>query len=552
VKVPVVVGINRTQDASYCVMSGYSIVVAIQKERLTREKHAWGKCGDVATVYREVAPVRGSVDVVVECYSCDSERLNMQRYHDELRAALELTTTSRVVEISHHLAHVYSCMPFLQSDNAAVMVVDFMGSDVLNMSEDFPGKAMAKPDAVEVSSFYHVSDKQHVRCVGKQLWRRDRKVPVGLGCFYYYLTQLFFPGEGNEGKVMGLSAYGDGTRLHLPSIEIDGLSVRIPDRWLDIFLNTERGSLAPQRAGYSSYGADLAAAGQRVFEEAMGQLADWVLRSTGAESLTIAGGTALNCVANSYLVRQLGSVPVSLPPAPHDGGTAVGCAIYGAMKVAGVRRVEWASDFLGPEQDSSAIEAAIHAPGLQVTAPENLSEMCAARLANGDVVALYHGRSELGPRALGHRSILANPFDKNTKDFINASIKGREAFRPLAPVVLLSDAAIYFHLASPSPFMQFAVQVRSEWRDKLAAITHIDGTARLQTITDSESHNLFLADVLSHFKRLTGIGVLLNTSLNGPGEPIVERPNEAVRLFMSTAIDALVLPPYIILKQSGL
>jgi carbamoyltransferase len=296
--------------------------------------------------------------------------------------------------------------------------------------------------------------------------------------------------------------------------------------------------------------ANLAAEGQRAFEDALLQVTAWLRERTGAADLCFAGGTALNCSANGRLLREAGLHDVFIPPSPHDGGTALGCAVYGLVECLGVPlEFRWANDFLGPEPDAAAIDHAAgqaDAEGLLVAQPDDLVDEMVALLSEGKVVSLYQGRSESGPRALGNRSIIADPRRPDMQDFINSHVKGREWFRPLAPLVLADHAERIFAVDRPAPFMQYAADVRPEHRDALPAITHVDGTARLQTVEPVNTP--FLHELLARFEAATGCPVLLNTSLNGKGDPLVETPADAVACLRKTAMHALAMPPYLIVK----
>jgi carbamoyltransferase len=239
-----------------------------------------------------------------------------------------------------------------------------------------------------------------------------------------------------------------------------------------------------------------------------------------------------------------------VPPSPHDGGTALGCAIYGVLKEFGLNTdFRWVNDFLGPaNEDSKETELLLRSdPDLVVECPENLLEQVVDLLTDGKVVSLFQERSELGPRALGHRSILADPRRTEIREWINQHVKGRELFRPLAPTVLLEVAPKLFDIDRPVPFMQFAAEVRPEYRNVIPAVTHVDGTSRLQTLTRTE--DAFYYDLVKAFENRTGIGVLLNTSFNGKGEPIVETCREAIACFKKTALDALIVPPLLVQKR---
>ncbi len=210
----------------------------------------------------------------------------------------------------------------------------------------------------------------------------------------------------------------------------------------------------------------------------------------------------------------------------------------------------WVNDFLGPEPDGDAIEVALErvSSDLVVEKPDDLVGRIVELLDGGRVVALYHGRSESGPRALGNRSILADARHPGMQDYINAQVKGREWFRPLAPLVLLEAASTIFDIDRPAPFMQLAADVRPEYRAWLPAITHVDGTARLQTV-EPENTPLLHA-ILDRFSERTGCPVLLNTSLNGKGDPVVEQPEEALACLTTTGMHALAMPPYLVRKRA--
>ena len=554
---PVVLGINRTQDASICLMQGSHLAWAIQKERLTRHKHHWGKPGDLRDHYAPRLPgLERPVDIVVECFSSDDEIGSLPVYEEELAATLALAHGSRRARISHHLAHLYSVFHPSPFDEAAVMVIDGQGSPVSDFTEHWSGAASTPGDWREVASFYSASRKG-IRCIGKQVWdpvggRHDDGRLVGLGMFYFLLTQAIFPGEGNEGKVMGLAPYGDPAALGLPPLDVEGMAVGIPSAWRSLLRERSRFRFGGAEARFTDC-ANLAAAGQRAFEDALLALAHWLYRQTGTEHLCFAGGTALNCSANERLLRETPFRRVFLPPAPSDAGTALGCAIYGLTELAGRPcDFRWSADYLGPPPQLADIEAALEgATDLVVERPRGRDALCARMLdllCSGRVIGLYQGRSEFGPRALGHRSILADPRRDRIRDWINARVKQREWFRPLAPVVPEERAAVYFDLAGASPFMQFAAPVRPEVAPMLPAITHVDGTARLQTVGPADDP--LLRALLAGFEVRTGVPVLLNTSFNGKDEPIVETPFEAVAAFRQMPLHALAIPPFLVTKRS--
>ncbi len=549
---PAVVGINRTQDASISVARGHSYVASLQKERVTRRKHHWGRLGDLRDRYLPSFPdLREPVDLVVECWSSDDEVEHLPAYHEELHASLRFRNGSRVERVSHHLAHLYSAFYPSPFDEAAVMVIDAQGSRVRDVTEPFPGRPDAAPDLLEVASFYRCErEGGRVECLAKHLWDGDWERPVGLGCFYSLLTRMIFPtGEGNEGKVMGLAPFGRPGALGMPELVVEGHRVLIPDAWLELFAEREH-YLFPDGAGASiEASANLAAEGQAAFESALLRLTAWLAEQTGKADLCFAGGAALNCSANGRLLREASYRDLFIPPSPHDGGTAVGCALYGMIECLGrPSGFRWSNDFLGPRADEAALEATLRAEAsdLVVERPDDLLDRVVEILDRGGVIALHHGRSESGPRALGDRSILADARHPRMQDHINFNVKGREWFRPLAPIVLAEAAPRIFDIDRPARFMQFAADVRPAFREQLPAITHVDGTARLQTV--EPEHTPFLHALLTRFEERTGCPVLLNTSLNGKGDPLTETPADSLATFRTTEMHALVLPPFLVRK----
>jgi carbamoyltransferase len=530
-------------------MHGARVVFCIQKGRLTRQKHHWGKLGDLREVYGRALPgLDRPIDVLVESFSSDREIERLDAYEQELAATLVLARDGRRARISHHLSHLYSVFHPSPFDAAAVMIVDGQGSPVSQLTERWAGAGRAAPHCREVSSFYR-ADRKQVECLDKQTWDCDDGRLVGLGMFYFLLTQTMFPGEGNEGKVMGLAPHGNAQALGLPPLDVDGAQVFIPERWRELLRERKRFRYASPDAAQFGDIANLAAAGQRAFEDALLEVARWLHRETGAENLCFAGGTALNCSANDRLLREGPFWRVFIPPAPSDAGTSLGCAMYGLTQLAGKEAEwRWTHDYLGPPPAQEAIGRAVRAANdLLVEQPADLVGKVLELLCRAKVVALYQGGSEFGPRALGHRSILGDPRRGVVRDWINAKVKEREWFRPLAPIALLEHADRFFAIRRPSPFMQFAAPVHREAADLIPAVTHVDCTARLQTVAPDDDP--LLRALLEGFYARTGVPVLLNTSFNRREEPIVETPDQAIETFRRTPLHALAMPPFLLRKR---
>ncbi|MGN6616148.1 MAG: carbamoyltransferase C-terminal domain-containing protein [Ilyomonas sp.] len=541
---PNILGINRTQDGSISVFEGGKHIMSIHKERITKRKHHWGRLGDMKK-YKDYMPfIERPYDLIVECWSADDERAKKDEYHEELRKEFPLTDKTRIVEISHHLSHLYSCYPTSGFDKCAVMIIDSVGSAASHVKYDYPDKKNSDK-LFEVASYYYC-DGDEITCIKKQLHDRDPEKVNGLGNFYYKLTECIFKGEGNEGKVMGLAAYGDPAKLNLPDLIVEEGEVFIPEEWREMFKHTEYDYKEEKKTFQEK--ADFAAKGQEVFEKALVEIAHWLSKKTGLKDIAYAGGCALNCVANSKVLEA--GYNVFIPPAPHDGGTSVGCAIYGAMKCFHLKNeFEWKQDYLGPCVDIENVTSIIEEkyPDLEIRKLDNLIEECANHLYWGKILCVYQSHSEFGPRALGNRSIIGDTRYAVNKFWINAFIKGREWFRPIAPFVLEEDVNEYFKFDRRSPFMLFTAYLQDKYKDHFPTIEHIDHSARIQTV--SKADNAFIYDVMKKFKEKTGVGIIANTSFNGKDETMVETLEDAINCFIKHPIHYLVVPPYIISKK---
>ena len=535
---PVVLGINRDRHASVCLMHGARVQWAIQKERLTRRRHHPGEPGDVDAIYLpHLSGLERPIDVLVDCLSAGEVAGTTEGAGLEGDHALAFAHGVRRARIPQHLAHVYSVFHRSPFREAAVMVLGGQGS--------------AGPDGRhQVASCYRV-DRERITRIGQQVADDNNRRAAGLGMFYFRLTQALFPGEGNEGKVSDLAPYGDPHALGLSSLDIDGMQVEVPHAWQSLLGEAARFRFGALQASFTDC-ANLAAAGQRAFEDALLALGHWLHLRTGLDDLCLAGGAALNGAANARLLRDGPFKRIFVPPAPGAAGAALGCAICGLLELAGRSAdFRWTHDYLGPAPQLADIEAALDgASDLIVEHPRGRDALCARMLdllCSGRVVGLYQGRSEFGPRGLGHRSILADPRRERMRDWINARVKEREWFRPFAPMVAEERASQYFDLQAPSPFMQFAVPVRSSVMPLLAAVTHVDGSARLQTIGPSDDP--VLRALLAGFEVRTGVPVLLAASLRGKDEPLVETPQEAVATFRRLPLHGLAMPPYLVMKR---
>ncbi|HET9769106.1 MAG TPA: carbamoyltransferase C-terminal domain-containing protein [Thermoanaerobaculia bacterium] len=469
-----------------------------------------------------------------------------------------------VVPVEHHLAHLASafyCSPF---EEAALLSVDGFGDFVSTMLAHGEGNRIEVLDRV--------------------------LFPHSLGIFYTAITQyLGFLGFGDEYKVMGLAAYGepryatalgtvvrpstDGTfRLDLRYFR--HLSDGVQMTWDDgapelgvLFTPALEQLLGPRRLPgdeLEQRHRDLAASLQQVYEERFFVLVRRVLSLCGSRKLALAGGCALNSLANGKLFERTGVEELFIQAAAGDAGTSLGAALYAHHVHFGRERSGFVMEHSswGPAFDAEAVRAAVAAalPGSQgadgvygdvtvatAASEDVLVQATAAAIADGEVVGWYQGRSEWGPRALGNRSILADPRRGDMKELLNRKIKRRESFRPFAPSILEERTGDWFTISYPDPFMLKVYPIRPEKRAAIPAVTHVDGTGRLQTV--SQRANPRYWQLIRAFEQRTGVPLVLNTSFN-ENEPIVNTPAEALDCFLRTGMDRLVLDR-VVLRRTG-
>ena len=298
--------------------------------------------------------------------------------------------------------------------------------------------------------------------------------------------------------------------------------------------------------------ACIAYAGQRVLEDALIHAAKYLYEKTKYKKLCIAGGVGLNSVANGRILKETNFDEIFIPPASGDNGTALGAALWGYYNILKYERnitdgLILKNAYLGREySDEEILEVIKNYPKLKYEKSLDIAKHTAKLIAEGKIVGWFQGGSEYGPRALGHRSILVNPCIPDMKDYLNSRVKFRESFRPFAPSVLYEDQTKYFEIEQYTPYMLIVANVKKDKQQVIPAVTHIDGTARLQSVT-KECNGIYY-DLIHEFKEITGESVILNTSFNVKGEPIVETPKDAIECFLKTNIDNLAIGSFILSK----
>ena len=551
-----ILGLNAYHgDAAAALVVDGELVAAAEEERFSRIKHCAGFPAEAARWCLAEAGVEpGDVDHVAVSRDPRANlrpkllralrtrpryvkaRLEIARrvgdIQGELERALGSAVRGELHNVEHHQAHAASSFFVSPFEEAAILSVDGFG--------DFASTLLAAGR-------------------GNRFEVLDRVLfPHSLGIFYTAITQwLGFPKYGDEGKVMGLAPYGDPER-HLERmrelVRLDGLFelglgyFSHPREGVDLTwaeggptigrLYSER---LVQAFGEPRRDEDVAAALQAVLEEAYLHLVRELKRRTRQPNLCLAGGVALNAVANGRIRPEAGFDGLFVQPAAGDSGTAIGAAYWvWNQRLGGPRGYVMEHAYAGPEYSEEECAAAARAAGLE---PERLDDdrlfaETARRIADGEVVGWFQGRMEFGPRALGNRSIVVDPRRAQMKDVLNARIKHREPFRPFAPSILAEATGEWFEQDYPSPFMVLVYKTRPEKRAEIPAVNHVDDTGRLQTVEQRVSpryHRL-----IAEFGRLTGVPGVLNTSFN-ENEPIVMSPEHAVETFTKTRMDVLVL-----------
>jgi len=541
----VVLGINAVfHDPAAALVVDGQVVAAAEEERFSRRKHGkrpvpfstWElpeaaarwclTAGGVAVEQIDAVAYSYDPDIAVphgdDLTDAEWEGLRtlfVRRAPLFLRTLFPELDPARVRFVPHHVAHAASAHFASPYESSAVMVLDGRGEGASALLGHARG-----PDLEVLAT---------------------QELPHSLGLLYEQLTEhLGFHRSSDEYKVMALASYGRPAHL----AELREL-VRTTDDGGFRVEPIDLGRFAPALdagAPHTPAHADLASSVQVRLEEIILELAAWLHDRTGEDAITMAGGVALNCVANSRLAAEGPFRHVWVQPAAGDAGTALGAALRVAADL-GDHPSAMASAALGRGWSDDELAAWLIDAGVPAERPADLAGTVAAALADDAVVAWFQGRSEWGPRALGHRSLLADPRRAENLERLN-DVKGREQFRPVAPMVLADRAAEIFHGPLPSPYMLFVHDVDPAWRDRLPAVVHVDGTARAQTV-DREAEPL-MAEVLDRFEALTGVPVLVNTSLNTAGRPMVDDPRDALECFGSSPVDMLVLGPFVVRRAA--
>ena len=548
--VPYIIGFSDSlHDRSVCLLKGAELIFAIEEERLTRLKHGlpiYEKSRDNPALFSEMkledSPVSQTEPELKRCIDYCLNAAGIQEKDVSVYIGNSLHNffplREKAVFLNHHLAHAASAFYTSGFENAAILVADGYGDAV-------------SPGVFETVAIAHGSGKKieidHM-VTGKVSQYYDMENSIGV--FYRIGTILSGFGMLDEGKMMGLSAYGVPCYVNQINEFIkfndDGVAIDNENLWLTLSPELKRLKTFEDRS-------NVAASFQLVLQEIMLYYAKVAYRKNPSKNLCLAGGVALNCVANNYIREKGDFENVYVLPAPGDNGISLGGAYYAAHAILGLERTERIKNpYMGQSYTEKDILSALesHVNELAYTHvpdDEALAKKIVDVIANDEVVMVYNGGAEFGPRALGKRSIIASPRKIETRDYINKHVKFREMFRPLAPMVVEEEVSEYFDIDCPSPFMLFSPKAREITKKVAPAIVHIDGSARLQTI-NRETYPM-MHRVLSLLKEKSGIPIVLNTSFNGKDEPIVENPANALNTFLKSPLNTIFLGNYMVTRR---
>jgi carbamoyltransferase len=555
VQIKSALGIHIGHDRGAAIVCNGRLVAQMAEERLDRRKHS-NSAELPAKSVAEVLAIAGlraeEIGSVGVSYTNVVIGSIVEQLAPEIRELLNAPSVP-VHGVGHHDCHAWSSYYTSDFERALVLVADGAGDIVGNR--------------IEAESLY-LAEGHRLTLIARRLQdfglarttRRnsfnlaymsevDRMKQISLGRKYEQFTYLIGFGHGHAGKTMALASYAeplfrpqvpDFTDLQFPLSFEDGL-VEIDELWSR--------SGQPWHHFVRKNAAGIAAAGQAMLEAYVTRLLKVADSGRGGGALCAAGGIFLNCQMNQRILTDTGFEKLHVTPAAGDDGQCIGAAFAAYDKEFGrPQRASSVLPYLGRSYSRSEIEERLRYFKIPAEPLDDrqLIRRLVADIDEGRIVGFLRGRSEVGPRALCHRSLLADPRAEGMKDRLN-KVKGRELFRPFAPVVTADAQFRYFDLAQDSPFMLLAALVRHEYRESLPAITHVDGTARVQAMT--REIDAFVYDLLKAFEEKTGFPILLNTSFNVAGDPIVESPHDAIATFLSSDIDVLVLENYYVEKR---
>lgn len=531
-------GVNIGHDRGASLVKNGEVLCAISLERLDRKKHSSGitlpyqameYCLEVGNItYKDL-------DVIVFNYS---HHFKAYAVKDKVRQEL-LQLCPRVEFVPHHLAHAYAVFYASPFKEATVLICDGAGNahkgNALEFWKNNNQEFRKTSNDIEAESCYYFHAGTYDIDYKRWQTRNGPIQKLSLGRMYWEACLRVGMGILDGGKLMGLAPYGE------KLVEPENMITRYRNGF-DFSIDISAIKKMPNKTFEDK--SKIAWTTQYNLEETLVWLATIMQRRTFSKNICIAGGVGLNSVSNDRIIRETNFENIFILPASNDSGIALGCAYFGYYNILqGTERKPYPV-YTGKQYSNGDILRALE--GKKYYKSENLSEEVAELISKGKIIGWYQDKSEYGPRALGNRSILCDPRKGEMKDKLNHKVKHREDYRPFAPAVLYEEANEFFEIEEECPYMLRIVNVRAEAKSKVEAITHVDGTARVQTVTKQQNEKYY--NLIKAFYSKTGVPVILNTSFNVAGEPVVETPEDAVKCFLGTEIDYLVIGNYIVGK----
>lgn len=516
-----------------CLIEDNKVVAICEEGSLLGFKHAFDQMpiSAVAFCLKEAGiklkdvgkvAVNWSPNLYIKKFYKYNFRRNISSYfgvrgkNKELKHALrvEFGAEKDIEALEHHITHVYSSFPFSGFKDSCSISADGTGENVTTL--------VYREKEGKIKEFYR---------------------PTSLGMFYTAATTWLGFGKNQEGKTMGLASYGTKKYDMSKYISYGNGGYRVAQDVDELYESFVK-DFGPRRTGQiEKIHENLAYSVQKYLEDVMLHLVNHYVKE--GEYLCLSGGTALNCVMNGRLLQETKIKDIFIQPMASDDGCAVGAAAYLAMQD-GHKFNKWIHPYYGPSFNDEEIGKILKQAKVEYERHKDPAGVAAELLADGKIIGWFQGRMEVGPRALGHRSILADPRRAEMKDIINTRVKHREPFRPFAPSMLEEDMDKYLEDAHPSPFMLLSFTVKEDKRKEIPAVTHVDNTTRPQTVTKEQ--NPLYYELIKQFKKETGVSVILNTSFNIRGKPIIVTPKDALSTFYSEGMDSLIMGSYVVKK----
>tara|TARA_Y100000590_G_scaffold287765_1_gene323991 strand:- start:141 stop:1886 length:1746 start_codon:yes stop_codon:yes gene_type:complete len=579
----IILGINAYHgDASACVFVNNELVAAAEEERFTRIKHSAGfpynsikfcldfckiKFSDVDHIAINRNPKQKIISKLIYASKnifnikfLSNRVTNLKKINslkEELEKNFNESCNANLHQIDHHTSHIASSIYFSSYDNTNFISVDGFGDFTSTVIGFFDGDKINKLDEV--------------------------LFPHSLGLFYTAITQyLGFLKYGDEYKVMGLAPYGEPIYFNkIKNILINkenglfNLNLKyfhhhtgnVEMTWLTgepkigkVYSKELVNLLGPERNPkdrIEKIHMDIASSAQKLYEETLFDMLNKLYEKNNNDSLCVSGGCGMNSVANGKIIKNTKYKKIYIPPSPGDSGGAIGAASFFINKKYKISNKYADNPYLGPEYDSENIKQLliknnkeIEDKNINIKKFDNIDSLLsvtAKLIAEGNIIGFFQGRMEWGPRALGNRSILADPRNSNIREILNVKIKKREEFRPFAPSIIKEKVSEWFEINDDVPFMSKVFQIKNMKRKLIPAVTHVDGSGRLQTVTKELNENYY--KLINYFYRITGIPMLLNTSFN-ENEPIVCDPSQALDCFLRTKMDYLIMQDYLLGREN--